>query len=139
MWRTLKRSLSLCLTSTLPQVFFSLKCRHHNKRTANSSGTARHRARMGLLPLTIFRPRLYFRKALLSLREGSLQPVITGRRESGARWRDLSRVLCCRPDVSKHTWVIPMALQSPLPHHRLDSSPQFFLLSGILALCPLKP
>lgn len=48
-------------------------------------------------------------------------------------------VLCCRPDSSKDRWVKPMALQSPLPHHGLDSSPQLFLLSGIVTVCPLKP
>lgn len=94
--------------------------------------------------LIIFRHRLhFFLKALFSLREDSVWPVITG------RWERIvvqggggsAEVLCCRPDGSKYTWVIPMALQSPLPlpYHGLDSSPQFFLLSGIVALCPLKP
>lgn len=122
--------------------FFGLECRHHNKRTANSSGTAYHRDGMGLPPLTIFRPRMYFfLKALLSLREDSLWPVITGRWErivvQGEE--DSAGVLCCRPDGSKDTWMIPIALQSPLNHHGLDSSPQFFMLSGIVAFCPLKP
>lgn len=68
MWKTLNRGLSLCLISTLPQVFFGLECKHHKERTANSSGTAHHRAGMGLPPLTIFRPRLYFfLKSLFSL------------------------------------------------------------------------
>lgn len=52
---------------------------------------------------------------------------------------DSAGVLCCRSDRSKNTRVRPMDLQSPLLHHGLASSPQFFLLPGIVALCPLKP
>lgn len=77
MWRTLNRDLSLRLISML-QVFFGLERRHHNKRTANSSGIAHHRAGTGLPSLTIFRPRLYFfLKSLFFLRESAASGLLS--------------------------------------------------------------
>lgn len=105
MWRILNKGLSLCLISMLPQVFFGLECRHHNKRTANSSGTAHHRAGTGLPPLTIFRPRLYFfLKALSCLREGSSGPSSQGDgRESWCKVEGAQQGFCAAEQVAPRT------------------------------------